>query len=156
MNRQLLVAMVLTGTVLGAVPSFAEQKAAAPTAVQPAAAKDEIDLGLTPEQREKVKALKDSFQAELQAIANASRVKRNELKMALDQDKLDRKAIDKLVAEIGDLDARRLTAQVDQVFKMREVLTPEQFRKIQEYKEKRKKDVAPKSSDKKTKIKPKK
>ncbi|MBF0486464.1 MAG: Spy/CpxP family protein refolding chaperone [Candidatus Omnitrophica bacterium] len=111
--------------------------AVAKTSIQAEADKIADELGLTLEQREKMKALTDDFSAKEKATTAGLKAKRDALKNELDNDVLDKAKVDAIVGEIKALQASLLENRVDQTVKMHQLLTPEQYKKLKEIREKR-------------------
>lgn len=100
--------------------------------------KIEKELGISPEQREKMQALRQEFQAKQKALAEELKAKRAALRDELESDNApNRSKVDGLVADIKALQGKKMDNSVEQVFKMREIFTPEQYKKSKELRKKR-------------------
>jgi Spy/CpxP family protein refolding chaperone len=95
-------------------------------------ARIEKELGITPEQSEKMRTMRQEFVAKQQALGNDLKVKKDELGAELNSDNLNRGKVDSLLADIKALQGKALDNRVDQVFLMREVLTTEQYKKFKD------------------------
>jgi len=76
-----------------------------------------------------------NFKEKQKTFYDDLKIKRDALKDVLDGDTLDRAKADALVADIGVLQGKILENRVTQVVKNREVLTPEQFKKLKALRE---------------------
>jgi len=102
--------------------------------------KTEAELGLNPEQRQKMQALRQESQAKQKALMDELRSKRASLKDELESDNPNRGKVDGLVADVKALQGKMLDNRIDQVFKMRATLTPEQYQKLKELRKKHQAD----------------
>lgn len=90
-------------------------------------------LAVTPEQATKIQAQDSAFaKAQVQNQANL-RVKRMELDELLAADKPDRALIDKKMRELNEAQFAEQKAAMDHRLAMREALTPEQKKKMQQW-----------------------
>jgi Spy/CpxP family protein refolding chaperone len=120
------------------LPLTARAETAAPSAapgtgedkVATEVARIEKELGITPEQSEKMRTMRQEFVAKQQALGNELKVKKDELGAELNSDAPNRGKVDGMLADIKALQGKALDNRVDQVFLMREVLTPEQYAKF--------------------------
>ena len=126
------IVQCVIGVVLGMfiMASHAQAQRAAHTMIGQIQPDIVATLGLSPEQNEKLDTLKVKFSQELMIISNALKVKRLALNAGLQTMYVDKKKVDALVAEIGQLSQQEMAKQVEQVFAIREVLTPEQNQKL--------------------------
>ncbi|NTV28836.1 MAG: periplasmic heavy metal sensor [Candidatus Omnitrophica bacterium] len=103
--------------------------------------KMEAELGIGQEQHQKMEALRKGFQGQQSAMGSELRDKKNALREMLEgEGALDKGKVAGLVSEIKSLQGKLLDNRVDQVFKIREVLTPEQYNKLKELRKKRQAD----------------
>ncbi|MFC1621254.1 Spy/CpxP family protein refolding chaperone [Candidatus Omnitrophota bacterium] len=93
------------------------------------------ELGLTPEQEEKIKTLKTEQRETKKQLAEEIKSKKAELGEELEKPTTDRAKIDSIVKELGTLMEDKLEQRVECVLSMREVFTPEQYEKFKEKKE---------------------
>ncbi len=124
MKLILLLALVLVFALLAAGSSFS-QMAERERPSKPG-------LGLTPEQKEKVRTIVlggKMEQIQREADLKIAHVQLRELMM---QDKLDRQKIEKQIQQIGTLRTRMEMARVETMMKMRDVLTKEQVQALKE------------------------
>jgi periplasmic protein CpxP/Spy len=123
------------------VPSFAEPGKGISEKQAAAEAAVEDELGLTPEQKDKLKALREDARAKQAGLADDLRNAKSALQKELDSPSPDRKRADNLVASVNKLQSQILAARVDQVFAMRAILTPEQYQKLVQIREERRKEM---------------
>lgn len=95
-------------------------------------------LGLTADQRTKMKTLRDEMRAKQESLREQVKEKRGALRQELDSTNPDRNKANALVNEITSIETQLAQNHVDQVFKVREILTPEQFQRMREFHEKNK------------------
>lgn len=88
-------------------------------------------LNLTEEQKEQLK--EQRFQQAYKKIETFSQLKLNQLKLRyeLDKKEVNRQAINKIVKQITRLQADLLHQKVEAVLNMRQILTDEQYEKLQ-------------------------
>ncbi|MBF0569238.1 MAG: Spy/CpxP family protein refolding chaperone [Candidatus Omnitrophica bacterium] len=97
----------------------------------------ENKLGLSQEQREKIKAIRKDFRAKQEPLAAQIKEKREALRLELDGDKPDRKKVEALVAEVTKLQGQTMLNHADMVLTLRPVFTPEQYQKLKEIQKER-------------------
>ena len=95
------------------------------------------ELGLTPEQKEVLKAGKEEARAKHEAIIKNLDAARETLRTELSKPEVDKAALDKAVSEIKAAEGELVDARVNGFLSMKEVLTAEQFQKMSEMKGKR-------------------
>lgn len=95
------------------------------------------ELGLTTEQKEQFK--EQRYQAKVRMVDTRSKImlKKLELRHELEKKEVDRKALGGIVEELKKLHGIMLEQRVDSILKTREILTPEQFEKLQSLSERR-------------------
>jgi Spy/CpxP family protein refolding chaperone len=88
------------------------------------------ELGLTEEQKEQLK--EQRFQSNYKKIQTRSktRLKELELRHELQKKEVDREAIDRILKELKELQAAALDQKVESILRVKEILTPEQFEKL--------------------------
>jgi Spy/CpxP family protein refolding chaperone len=88
-------------------------------------------LGLTPEQKEQLK--EQRFQERYNRIdtRNKIRLKELELRYELEKTEVNRETVSNIVAELKQLQGITLEQRVDSILRMKKILTPEQFEKLQ-------------------------
>ena len=90
------------------------------------------ELNLTPEQQEKLKAQREANKADKQTVREELKTKMQALYAEIAKPGTKREDVNGLVDEVSDLKAQMFAQKIDGVFAMKEVLTPEQFTKMQE------------------------
>ncbi len=96
------------------------------------------DLNLTAEQKEKLKTYRESQKEKNQAVREQLKTKMQALHEAMTQPEVDQAKINGLVAEINTLKGQLFAQHVEGLLGMKEVLTQEQFNKLQERRQERK------------------
>jgi len=89
---------------------------------------DRIDL--SEEQSQQIRMHCDMRRQERNEIQNKIIQKRSELRDLLEKKEIDKKAIDATVQDLKNLYAEMLEHRVDEILKLRAILTPEQFEKL--------------------------
>jgi Spy/CpxP family protein refolding chaperone len=89
------------------------------------------ELNLTPEQNQQLKAQRQQTRQTARELQEKIRTKRGELREALDKKDVDRNAVNKIIADLKELQGSMLEQRVDSILKMKTILTPEQFTKLQ-------------------------
>lgn len=98
----------------------------------------EARLGLTVDQQLKLKALRDEFRTRQKPLQESLRAKQEALTLELDGDKPNRQAVEVLIKAISALQGQLLSNNADHVFRTREIITPEQYLKMKEWRAERK------------------
>jgi Spy/CpxP family protein refolding chaperone len=111
----------------------------------------EDGLGLTVDQKARIKAIRDEFRSRQMAIKNALNAKHEVLRQELDGDTPVRAKVEPIVVEIKALQAQLIDNRVDVVFKLREIYTLKQIKKIKDHASKQRKAMSVQKSGKKTK-----
>lgn len=89
------------------------------------------ELNLTPEQQELIQKQREEHRNKKRLALQKLKTKRLELRQELEKQEIDKKKIDSLVAEIKPLLGKLLDLRVKSILAMKEILTPEQFKKLQ-------------------------
>jgi len=135
------IAIIFAAGVLSApTPLFAATDKSK-TDEQTAATAVENELGLTQEQKDKLKNLRDDLRAKQNTYSDDLRVAKTSLQQELESANPDRKKADNLVVSINKIQTQMLALRVDQVFAMRTILTPEQYQKLLQQREKRRQEM---------------
>jgi Spy/CpxP family protein refolding chaperone len=99
-------------------------------------AEGEKAAGLTQEQRDKMKALREEFRGKQKAFWDQIKVKREALGKELNSANPDRGKAESMAKEINDLQGNAAISRIDEVFKVRAIMTPEQFQKLRDFHQK--------------------
>lgn len=89
------------------------------------------ELNLTPDQEIQLKSTKETHRAQMGNLRLALKEKRQALKGELSKPGVTRQTVEPIVAEIKKLEADITGQRVDGIFKIKEILTPGQFAKLQ-------------------------
>lgn len=90
------------------------------------------DLNLTPEQKEKLKEQREAKKDSNKTIREQMKVKMQALHEAIAKPGTKRADVNGLVDEVNALKGQMFAQKTNDIFAMKEVLTPEQFAKMQE------------------------
>jgi Spy/CpxP family protein refolding chaperone len=140
--KKLVVAAFLSGVVMLSGRAMAEVKPAAnpeeaKITIAQLQEKMEKALGLSVEQSAKLKTMREALVVQQKASYEELKAKREALRVELEADSLNRGKIDGLVAEINTLQGKMNKDKVEQVYKVRDILTLEQFKKFKQLREKK-------------------
>jgi len=89
------------------------------------------ELDLTAEQKGQFKEQKYQARLKKMETKNKIRLKELELRHELEKDVIDKETINGIVQELKDLQGKTIEQRVEMVLQMKEILTPEQFEKLQ-------------------------
>jgi len=89
------------------------------------------ELNLTPEQKEKLKAQREATKESHKAMREQMKTKMQALHEAIAKPETKRADVDGLLNEVNALKAQMFAQKIDGLFAMKEILTPEQFSKMQ-------------------------
>ena len=95
------------------------------------------ELNLTADQDKRLTEERTASREAMTALFSSLKEKKNELKDALAKPDVTRQQVEPIMAEIKRLQANMVDKRVDGIFKVKEILTPEQFAKLETLKEKR-------------------
>jgi Spy/CpxP family protein refolding chaperone len=90
------------------------------------------ELKLTPEQKAQLDKQRGEFMAKTQALREKIKAMRTSLRQELDKPASDKTRIDSLVAELKDVVGEQIRIKVDSIIALKQVLTPEQFARMNE------------------------
>ena len=90
------------------------------------------ELNLTPEQKEKLKAQREARRATHKVMHEQMKTKMQALHAAIAKPGTTRANVDALIGEVNGLKGQMFSQRIDDLFAMKEILTPEQFVKMQE------------------------
>ncbi|MCM8756469.1 MAG: Spy/CpxP family protein refolding chaperone [Candidatus Omnitrophica bacterium] len=89
-------------------------------------------LNLTPEQKDKISKLREDRQRALRELREQFRNKRTQLKEELDKDSIDKVKVERIVSDIKDLMGKMLDKRIEEIIAIRNILSLEQFRLLNE------------------------
>jgi len=89
-------------------------------------------LNLTPEQKEQIQKQHSLNRQKWSGLRDSIRAKRLELKQELEKPTIDKGRVDNIVAEIKILMGEQFQQRVDDIISMKQILTPDQFKKLEE------------------------
>lgn len=97
-------------------------------------------LNLTAEQDKLLKTAREAHRAEMKAIEEALENKREELESAIAKPGAVRAQVEPIIAQINTLKAQAFNKRIDDIFKVKNILSPEQFKKLHDMRPERPKD----------------
>ena len=130
MIKKTILSLVAATSLLVAAPShslgaYQQQQ---PDSQQRPAGNDPIrELNLSPEQRERIRAIRQQLQAERATINQRLRETNRALEEALDADNPDEAAVEQRLREVAAAQAASMRLRVLSEVRIRRVLTPEQL-----------------------------
>ncbi len=136
MKRIMNVVVLIVAAVM--VPSLvmAQMKSAPPAdkTQDVAALREDMEktIGITPAQKDQMKALREEFQLKQKPLQDAVNGKRLELAQELDGDMPDRARIEKIVNEINTFQSQLIMNNAEIVLRTRALMTPEQLKKVKQ------------------------
>lgn len=89
------------------------------------------DLNLTPEQKEKIEAERETQKGLRKPVREQLKIKIQALHEELSKSMVDRAVLNGLIADINTLKGQLFSQRIDGVLALKQILTPEQFAKIQ-------------------------
>ena len=93
-------------------------------------------LDLTPQQQQEIASRRSREKQQTRELREKYDFVESELRRELDKENPDRDKVDALVNQMKDLTGRRYEQKVDEILSLKEILSPEQYRKLQERSEK--------------------
>jgi len=91
-------------------------------------------LNLAADQKTRLEQAKTAHREEMTALRNMMKEKRRELRDALAKPGTTRQQVEPIVTEIKKLEASMIDKRVDGIFTVKEILTPEQFSRLESMK----------------------
>jgi Spy/CpxP family protein refolding chaperone len=98
------------------------------------------ELNLTPEQQQKLEANRKAQREKITQLRTTMMEKKEQLQQALKDPKVVEAKVAPLVSELKSLQARLIDLRVSGILAVKEILSPEQFAKFNQFIEKRKED----------------
>ena len=153
-NRTMLIIAMLISSALVAGPVFAWPGACKPNDNRGEQHKEKKEslmrsLGLTPEQDKLLKEAKKSHRAEMEELGKAVKAKMQELQKALAAPGVTRQQVEPIASQIKALQSQMVDRRIDGILKIKSILSPEQYQKLQGMKEEWRKSGHKKQSEKK-------
>jgi Spy/CpxP family protein refolding chaperone len=93
------------------------------------------ELKLSPEQQQKIADQRNQEKEQAKELKEKMAATRNRLKQELDQPVPDKAKVYALIAEMKELMGKSLEQKVEQIFSLKEILTPEQLKLLNQKKE---------------------
>ena len=152
MKRTQIVIAVMMISLLVAGSAFADNSAC-PVGRDKAGYKDKMDsfsrdLKLTPEQDKMLKDAKQAHRSEMEGLGKAMKAKRQELQAALAAPGVTKQQVEPIAAQIKALQAQMIDSRIDGILKIKSILSPEQYQKLQAMKAEWRKNGNKKHSEK--------
>ncbi len=94
-------------------------------------------LGLTEGQEEALREQREGHREKIRSLMEDLRNKKAQLRTELEKEEVDKEKIDSLINEIKPLLGNQIELRVEGALAMREILTPEQYKKFQEFTKKK-------------------
>jgi Spy/CpxP family protein refolding chaperone len=96
------------------------------------------ELNLTPEQKTQLDTQRAAQREAMETIRQSIETKHQELRAEIDKETTEKAKIDSIAVELKNLEAQRIDQEIKGNLRMKEVLTPDQFKKLNAIREKRK------------------
>jgi Spy/CpxP family protein refolding chaperone len=127
-DAQILVLVTALSLLLGAPIVRAQQQQTHPLEAQQQALADPIlQLNLSPEQRERIRTIREQSRAERAALNESLREKNQALETALDADNPDEAIVEQRIREVSAAQAANMRMRILTEVRIRRVLTLEQL-----------------------------
>jgi Spy/CpxP family protein refolding chaperone len=97
------------------------------------------ELNLTPEQKQAMTQQRSEERSRSGELRQKIRSLRDQITKELDKEVSDKAALDLLVGQLKELTAQRIEHQIGEIIALKQILTPDQFKKLNEMREKDKK-----------------
>lgn len=135
--KHIAVAMMVAAAAILPAHAFAAERDPASGAPADAHAMDRHDKGaffedlnLTPRQREQVKAHREEGKEKMKAVREQLRARHAELRSEMAKETVDRAKIQAIAANLKGLEGQIVDLRIASILSLKEILTPEQFRKM--------------------------
>ena len=133
---KIIAGLMVAGLMVAGPVAYAEYEGDNPESAKGYKHGEEKDfmqeLKLTPEQKEKLKAQREAKKENNKAVREQLKAKMQALHEAIAKPGTTRADVNGLVGEVSALKGQMFSQKIDGVFAMKEILTPEQFAKMQE------------------------
>jgi len=97
------------------------------------------ELNLTAEQDKMLTEAKTAHRTEMETLMKAVKAKREELRNAIAKPGITRQNLEPIIADMKALEAQMVDHRVNGILKVKSILSPEQFQKLEKMKEGRQK-----------------
>ena len=97
-------------------------------------------LNLSPEQKSQITKQQDMNKEKENELRDKMHAKRLELKQELEKSEVDTNKVNAIIVDIKTLTGEQLDLRVNSILAMKQILTPEQFKKLQDMKEEKYKE----------------
>ncbi len=98
---------------------------------------EQESLGLSPQERVQMKALREEYRGKQGALREQIQAKHEAIRKELDGVNPDRAKAEAIIKEMSVLEEQMAMNRVDEILKIRAILTPEQFQKLHQLHEKK-------------------
>jgi len=146
---QVIMAMLIVSTLI-ALPAFCEgyphHKGQQGGNFENKMAEIEKKLGLTPEQDKLLKEAKSAHRAEMESLKQAMGAKHKELQAEIAKPGVTKQQLEPIANQIKALQSQMVDRRIDGILKIKYILSPEQFQKLESLKEERHKNFRMKCS----------
>jgi len=105
-------------------------------------------LNLSPEQKSQITKQQDMDKEKGKELRDKMQAKRLELKKELERSEVDTNKVNAIITDIKTLTGEQLDLRVNSIMAMKQILTPEQFKKLQDMKEEKHKKGKTKEKEK--------
>jgi Spy/CpxP family protein refolding chaperone len=95
------------------------------------------ELNLTSEQQQKIDAQRKEQRSVMKGLRESLKAKHDELRAEMDKENTDKAKAESIGAELKKLEGQRIDQEIKGILQMKETLTPEQFKKLGDMREKR-------------------
>lgn len=99
------------------------------------------ELNLTEKQQEQVKNHRKKHREQMKETAVKTKEIREAMRKELEKPEIDKAKINKLSSELKELEAKRIDNRTKGIIEMREILTPEQYQKMNQMTEKKRERI---------------
>jgi Spy/CpxP family protein refolding chaperone len=94
------------------------------------------ELNLTPEQKQSMTRQRAQEKTQSQELRQKTRAVREQITQELNKDITDTATVNPLVAQLKELTGQRIEQQIQGIMSLKKILTPEQFKKLNEKRQK--------------------
>lgn len=141
-KNQFIIGIVVISALIAGAAYAEDPGTSCPMGKDKASCKDKKEgvmrqLNLTAEQKKLLKDSKEAHRAEMGQLAKALKEKRRELKDALAKPGVTKEQVDPIASQIKSIQTQMVDRRIDGILKVKGILTPEQFQKLQGMKKER-------------------